>query len=60
MDSSHSRHPGSLPEYPSDPDPEWTEYLAWQDHEVAAGRDPGPGPGPDPGPWPPDMRDMGA
>ena len=56
MDSSHSRHPGSLPEYPSDPDPEWTEYLAWQDHEVAAGRDPGPGPGP----WPPDMRDMGA
>jgi Domain of unknown function (DUF222) len=25
-----------------DPDPEWTEYTAWRDREVAAGRDPEP------------------
>jgi hypothetical protein len=26
----------------SDPDPEWTEYTAWRDREVAAGRNPEP------------------
>jgi hypothetical protein len=73
MDNSRSRRPGPPPgphsepasEPASDPDPEWTEYLAWQDREVAAGRDPDPEldpdpethPEPDPEPWPPDIEE---
>ncbi|HEX9040239.1 MAG TPA: DUF222 domain-containing protein [Trebonia sp.] len=51
MDSSYSRRPGPPPEHLTDPDPEWTEYLAWKEREVAAGRDP------DTEPWPPAMEE---
>lgn len=37
-----------------DPDPEWTEYVAWVDREIAAGRHQEPGPEAwDPEPWAP-------
>jgi len=30
---------GPLPGGAADPDPEWAEYVAWLDREIAAGRD---------------------
>ena len=46
--SSSSSSPSSSPALSSspevDPDPEWTEYLAWVDRESAAGRHQEPGP----------------
>ena len=38
MDQREQPYAGPPPDV--DPDPEWTEYLAWQDGEIAAGRDP--------------------
>jgi hypothetical protein len=47
MDNLGSSRPGPPPDGPAcpDPDPEWTEYTAWVDREIAAGRDPESGPG---------------
>jgi hypothetical protein len=45
MDRREQSSSGSLPA--GDPDPEWGEYLAWQDREIAAGRDPDCGREPD-------------
>jgi hypothetical protein len=42
MGQSQPRRSGSLPSSAvgPDPDPEWAEYTAWVDREIAAGRDP--------------------
>ena len=46
MDEDERSCPGPLPggQPDLDPDPEWAEYTAWLDREMAAGRDTGPGP----------------
>jgi hypothetical protein len=56
MDNSYSYCPGPLPDDAPDPDPVWTEYVAWLDREADAGRDPSSEPWPpeEDEPWDPD------
>ena len=51
MDNPYPHCPGPLPDGAPDPDPVWTEYVAWLDREAAAGRDP------DSEPWPPEEEE---
>jgi hypothetical protein len=62
MNKPAPRHPGPLPGSTAcpDPDPEWTEYVAWLDREAAAGRSPEPDPwvAEDDEPWEPARRGL--
>jgi hypothetical protein len=50
MDNPYLCCPGPLPDGAPDPDPEWTEYVAWLDREAAAGQDPEP--------WSPEIAEV--
>jgi hypothetical protein len=42
LGQSPTFHPHADPAVQPDPDPEWADYVAWLEHERAAGRDPVP------------------